>query len=73
MELTNFHVNAGNFKMCLVNEGEIVATVEPGLFATCRLENLNGTFQLVIAGESADFTFTLDKLFCEQYGITVGE
>ena len=73
MEIAGFTVNAGNFKMAVVNDGEIIATVEPGLFATCDLSDLNGSFELVIAGESADFEFTLDRLFCEQYGITVDE
>ena len=59
--------------MAVVNDGEIIATVEPGLFSTCNLSDLNGSFELVIAGESADFEFTLDRLFCEQYGITVDE
>lgn len=71
MDIAGFVVNEGNFKMAVVNDSEIVATVEPGLFATCDLSDLNGSFELVIAGESADFEFTLDRLFCEQYGITV--
>ena len=73
MDLTGFYVNGGNFKMALVNEGEIIATVEPDMFANVELHDLNGSFSLVIAGESADFEFTLDGWFCEQYGITVGE
>ena len=73
MDLAGFYVNSGNFKMAVVNDGEIIATVEPGLFSTCNLSDLNGSFELIIAGESADFEFTLDRLFCEQYGITVDE
>ena len=73
MDLTNFCVNGGNFKMALVNEGKIVATVEPDMFASVELHDLNGSFSLVIAGESADFEFTLDGMFCEQYGIAVGK
>ena len=73
MDLAGFYVNSGNFKMAVVNDGEIIATVEPGLFSTCNLSDLNGSFELVIAGESADFEFTLDRLFCEQYGITIDE
>ncbi len=73
MQLSGFNVNSGNFKMAVVNNGEIIATVEPGTFATCELSGLNGSFELVIAGESADFEFTMDRLFCEQYGIAVDE
>lgn len=71
MDVAGFWVNSGNFRMCIVNDGKIIATVEPGMFATCELSDLNGSFELVIAGESADFEFTLDRLFCEQYGIEV--
>ena len=73
MDLAGFWVNGGNFRMCLVNNGEIIADVEPGMFPEVLLHDLNGSFELVIAGESADFEFTLDRLFCEQYGIKVGE
>ena len=72
MDLSNFHVNAGNFRMCLVNDGKIVAEVEPGMVTETVLHDLNGSFELVIAGESADFTFYMDSLFCERYNITVG-
>ena len=71
MDVTGFYVNGGNFKMAIVNEGEIIATVEPEMFADVELHDLNGSFSLVIAGESADFEFTLDSLFCEQYGISI--
>ena len=73
MDLTNFYINGGNFKMALVNEDKIVATVEPDMFASVELHDLNGSFSLVIAGESADFEFTLDGWFCEQYGIEIGK
>lgn len=71
MDVVNFQVNSGNFKMCIVNEGKIIAEIEPDLFATCELKDLNGSFELIIAGESADFSFSLDRLFCEQYGIEI--
>ena len=73
MDLANFHVNSGNFRMCLVNNGEIIAEVDPGMVTETILHDLNGSFELVIAGESADFTFYMDSLFCEQYGITIGD
>ena len=73
MDLLNFHVNGGNFRMCLVNNGKIIAEVEPGMATETILHDLNGSFELVIAGESADFTFYMDSWFCEQYNITVGE
>lgn len=72
MDVTGFYVHGGNFRMVIVNEGKIIAEVEPDMFAECRLHDLNGSFELIIAGESADFEFTLDKSFCEQYNISVG-
>ena len=71
LDLAGFWVKGGNFRMCIVNEGKIIADVEPDMFAECKLSDLNGSFELVIAGESAEFEFTLDRLFCEQYGIEI--
>lgn len=73
LEVTGFHVNSGNFKMAVVHDETIAAVIEPDLFPSCYLEDVTGTVSLVIAGESADFTFSLDRLFCEQYDITIGE
>lgn len=71
MDLAGFWVNGGNFRMCIVNNDEIIADVEPGSFPEVLLHDLNGSFELVIAGESADFEFTLDRVVCEQYGIGI--
>ncbi len=71
MSVAGFWVNSGNFRMCIVHEGRIIADVEPGMLVDVQLEDLNGTFELVIAGESADFEFTLERGFCEQYGIII--
>ncbi len=71
VQLSNFHVNEGNFKIAVVNNGKIIAEIEPDIFAECRLEGLTGDIRLVMAGESADFTFYVDNWFCKQYGISV--
>ena len=73
MDIAGFWVNSGNFRMCIVNDGKIIADVEPGMLVDVTLEDLNGSFELIIAGESADFEFTLDRSFCEMYGIAVGK
>lgn len=44
-----------------VNDGKIIAEVEQGLTPEVYLEDITGCTALIIAGESADFTFTLDK------------
>ena len=73
MDVTDFWVNSGNFRMCIVNGGKIIADVESGMLVNVSLSDLNGSFELIIAGESADFEFTLDRFFCEQYGIVKAE
>jgi len=72
MNVIDFEVKSGNFRMVLVNDGRIVAEVEPDMMATCQLDDLNGSFELIIAGESAEFEFSLDGPFCEQFGIEIG-
>ena len=72
IQLAGFYVNSGNLRLVVVNNDEIIADIEPGLFPECRIIGLTGTVSLIIAGESADFEFTVDRLFCERYGITIG-
>ena len=69
MDVAGFQVNSGNFRMCIINNDQIIADVEPDMLVNVRLDDLKGTTELVIAGESADFEFTLDRMFCEDYGI----
>ena len=59
VDVAGFTVNSGNFKMAVGNNDEIVAVIEPDIFTGCSLENLTGSVSLVIAGESADFAFSL--------------
>ena len=58
--LYGYEVTGGNFKMCVVHEGEIVAEVEPTedghvYFVMDDVEP--GVYDLYIAGESAAFEF----------------
>lgn len=64
MQIIDLEVNAGNFKMAVVNEGEIIAVVEPGDDTIVDLGNVKGNVRLIIAGESADFSF---RLFEHEY------
>ena len=69
IDITNFYVEGGNFKMAVVNKDEIVAVIQPGeLMTDCRVENITGYTALVIAGESAAFTFYIDGYDYEMYG-----
>ena len=64
LNILDYEVNAGNFRMVLVNDGRIVAELEPGNDYPVDLGELSGEVKLVIAGESADFSF---RLFAGDY------
>lgn len=59
LQLYDFTVTAGNFKMCVIHEDQIVAVLEPGDLVEYRLEEVSGMVRLVIAGESAAFHFEM--------------
>lgn len=61
LQLYDFNVTSGNFKMCVILGDEIVAVLEPGDFVEYLLEDISGTVRLVIAGESADFSFKMTE------------
>ena len=62
VNLSAFAVNEGNFKMVVVHDDKIVATLEPDLFVDYLLEDVTGTVSLRIAGESASFTFNMSEM-----------
>jgi len=62
IDLSGFVVEEGNFKMVVIHNDKIVATLEPDLFVEYRLEDVTGTVSLRIAGESASFTFNMSKM-----------
>lgn len=71
VDLLEFEVTEGNFKMVVVNEGKIVATIEPGQTEPVCVENVKGDLSLVIAGESAAFHFSMFVSDFELIGGTV--
>ena len=71
LDLLSFEVTQGNFKMVVVNEGKIVATIEPGQIEPVYLENVKGDISLIIAGESAAFSFSMSDMDFELIGGTV--
>ena len=70
LDVSHFEINSGNFMIAVVNNDEIVAVIDPEN-PSCDLTDINGDVSLVIAGESAEFTFYLPGWFCDIYGITV--
>ena len=61
LNIYDFQINSGNFKMVVVHDGEIVHTITPENAEEFLLEDISGTVSLVIAGESADFSFEMAK------------
>ena len=59
LELSNFQVNGGNFRMIVVNNDAIIADIQPGEDVICQIEGITGPTTLRIAGESADFTIVI--------------
>ena len=59
LDLRNLEVTEGNFKMAVVHNDEIVATIEPGASIHYVLENVEGSVYLRIAGESASYSFMM--------------
>ena len=59
LNIYDFKINSGNFKMVVVHDDEIVHTITPENADEFVLEDISGTVSLVIAGESADFSFEM--------------
>lgn len=63
LELTNLIVTDGNFRAVIVNEDKIVGELEfnseDSPFIDYWLEDVTGTVELVLAGESAAFSFSM--------------
>ena len=59
-DLYDFKVTAGNFKLCVIHDGEVVSVIEPAEGnIQFIMENVeDGTYELMIAGESAAFEFS---------------
>ena len=65
--LSGFKVSHGNFKVVVVHDGKIVHTLEPGLSANYRLEDVTGYVSLRIVGESAKFCFYITQADYDQH------
>ena len=58
VDVSNLTVNCGNFALFVLLDGEIVHEFKAGeLMETFELRDIKGTFEIVMAGETADFKF----------------
>jgi hypothetical protein len=58
VDVYNLTVDSGNFALMVLLDGEIVHEFKIGeLTETFEMQDINGTFEIVMAGETADFKF----------------
>ena len=67
IDLYNFEVHEGNFKMAIVLNDEIVAELEPDMIVSYELRDIEGTIALRIAGESASFKFGINEFDLDRF------
>ena len=60
LDLMDYTVTGGNFRMVVVNEDRIIADIEPGT-QQILLEGVKGRVALRIAGESAAYSFSMTE------------
>ena len=60
VNLMDFTVSGGNFRMVVVHDDKILMDVAPGT-EQIRLDGLKGYISLRVAGESADYSFSMTK------------
>lgn len=59
LSIHNFEVYEGNLRLLVINDGKIIAELEPGMVIDCYIEDITGYVSLRIAGESASFSFSI--------------
>lgn len=60
LDLLEYEVTGGNFRMVVINEDKIIADIEPGT-TQIHLPGVKGHVSLRIAGESAAYSFTMTE------------
>ena len=59
LSLDHFSVTEGNFRMMVINDGEIIAEIQPGDNVNVLIEDITGYTTVRIAGESAAFQIVM--------------
>lgn len=65
----DFEVTGGNFSMAFIHNNKIVEYVDPADEHLLELKDVSGYISLVIAGESANFEFTLPGELYDDYKV----
>jgi len=61
IDVSTFSIQSGNFALMTLVDGEVVHEFKAGeLRETFELRDIKGTFEIVIAGETADFKFWIN-------------
>ena len=66
LDLMDYTVTGGNFRMVVVNDGKIVADIAPGT-ERISIDDLKGHISIRVAGESADYSFSMWKTEYEAF------
>ena len=67
LNIYNLEVNAGNFRLYVLNEGKIIDVIDPEDEFDHFYENVKGEFVVVAVGESADFKFEMNTTEYNEY------
>ena len=66
VDLMDFTVTGGNFRMVVVNDGKIVADIAPGT-ERISIDDLKGRISIRVAGGGADYSFSMWKTEYEAF------
>lgn len=69
VNLENFQVTDGNLKMCVVYDGKVVEVIEPAESVRYCLEDVKGEVSLMLAGESAAYSFEIARVDYEMHSV----
>ena len=62
LSLEHFSVTGGTLRMMVINEGKIIADIQPGDHVDILIEDITGYTTVRIAGESAAFSIAMTEL-----------
>lgn len=67
LNIYNYKVEAGNFRLYVLNEGKIIDIIEPSDTFNHCYEDIKGEFVVVAVGESAEFQFEMTHADYNEY------